>query len=134
VLGNIGVYVDASVDPETLTHSQAALAKALVRQGIVADAMRGGGDGLPLLRGITAQTLAGVAAEEQVMCSPSASGACASSLARSPNVTGCKRTSPTAGSSRTNSRCSSTGSPAASSRSCVCPESGPRATTSKTRR
>src|SRR6202008_4127896 len=30
-------------------------------------AARGGGDGLPLLRGITAQTLAGVAAEEQVI-------------------------------------------------------------------
>ena len=67
VLGNVGVYVDASVDPETLTHSQAALAKALVRQGLVADAIRGGGDGHPLLRGITAQTLAGVAAEEQVI-------------------------------------------------------------------
>ena len=67
VLGNVGVFVDASVDPETLTHSQAALAKALVRQGLVADAMRGGGDGLPLLRGITAQTLAGVAGEEQVI-------------------------------------------------------------------
>ena len=67
VLGNVGVYVDASVDPETLTHSQAALAKALVRQGLVAQAMRGGGDGHPLLRGITAQTLAGVAAEEQVI-------------------------------------------------------------------
>jgi Helicase conserved C-terminal domain len=67
VLGNVGVFVDASVDPETLTHSQAALAKALCRQGLVAEAMRGGGDGLPLLRGITAQTLAGVAAEEQVI-------------------------------------------------------------------
>jgi len=67
VLGNVGVFVDASVDPETLTHSQAALAKALVRQGLVADATRGGGDGLPLLRGITAQTLAGVAGEEQVI-------------------------------------------------------------------
>ena len=67
VLGNVGVYVDASVDPETLTHSQAALARALVRQGLVAEAMRGGGDGLPLLRGITAQTLAGAAAEEQVI-------------------------------------------------------------------
>ena len=67
VLGNVGVFVDACVDPETLTHSQAALAKALVRQGLVAEAMRGGGDGLPLLRGITAQTLAGVAAEEQVI-------------------------------------------------------------------
>ena len=55
------------VDPETLTHSQAALAKALVRQGLVAEAIRGGGDGLPLLRGITAQTLAGVAGEEQVI-------------------------------------------------------------------
>ena len=61
VLGNVGVFVDASVDPETLTHSKAALATALVRQGLVADAIRGGGDGLPLLRGITAQTLAGVA-------------------------------------------------------------------------
>jgi hypothetical protein len=55
------VFVDASVDPETLTHSKAALATALVRQGLVAEAVGGGGDGLPLLRGITAQTLAGVA-------------------------------------------------------------------------
>ena len=67
VLGNVGVFVDASVDPETLTHSKAALATALVRQGLVAEAMRGGGDGLPLLRGVTAQTLAGVAGEEQVI-------------------------------------------------------------------
>ena len=67
VLGNVGTYVDASVDPETLTHSKAALAQALVRQGLVSEAMRGGGDGLPLLRGITAQTLAGVASEEQVI-------------------------------------------------------------------
>jgi hypothetical protein len=67
VLGNVGVYVDASVDPETLTRSKAGLAQALVRQGIVQEAMRGGGDGLPLLRGITAQTLAGVASEEQVI-------------------------------------------------------------------
>jgi hypothetical protein len=67
VLGNFGVYVDASVDPETLTHSQAALAKALVRHGVVAEAIRGGGGGLPLLRGITAQTIAGVAGEEQVI-------------------------------------------------------------------
>src|SRR4051812_44721534 len=29
VLGNVGVYLDASVDPETLLHSQATLAKAL---------------------------------------------------------------------------------------------------------
>ena len=29
--------------------------------------MRGGGDGLPLLRGVTAQTLAGIAGEEQVL-------------------------------------------------------------------
>ena len=67
VLGNVGVFVDASVDPETLTRSQAALAQALVRQGLVAEAMRGGGDGLPLLRGVIAQTLAGVAGEEQVL-------------------------------------------------------------------
>ncbi|RKQ90846.1 helicase-like protein [Solirubrobacter pauli] len=67
VLGNVGVYVDASVDPETLTHSKAALAQGLCRQGLVAEAMRGGGDGLPLLRGVTAQTLAGIAGEEQVL-------------------------------------------------------------------
>ena len=67
VLGNVGVYVDASVDPETLTHSRAALAQGLTRQGLVGAAARGGGDGLPLLRGITAQTIAGVAGEEQVI-------------------------------------------------------------------
>lgn len=67
VLGNVNVFVDASVDPETLTHSKAALAQALVEQGAVEEAMRGGGDGLPLLRAITAQTLAGVAGEEQVI-------------------------------------------------------------------
>ena len=67
VLGHVGVYLDASVDPETLTHSKAALAQALVRQGLVQRAMRGGGDGLPLLRGIVAQTLAGVCGEEQVL-------------------------------------------------------------------
>jgi hypothetical protein len=67
VLGNVGVFVDASVDPETLTHSKAALAQALCRQGLVAEARRGGGDGLPLLRGVTAQTLAGIAGEEQVL-------------------------------------------------------------------
>jgi hypothetical protein len=67
VLGNVGVFVDASVDPETLTHSKAALAQALCRQDLVAEAMRGGGDGLPLLRGVTAQTLAGIAGEEQIL-------------------------------------------------------------------
>ena len=49
-------------------HSKAALAQALVPPGARrATAMRGGGDGLPLLRGITAQTIAGVAGEEQVL-------------------------------------------------------------------
>jgi hypothetical protein len=67
VLGNVGVYVDASIDPETLLHSEAALAKALKRTGLIEAAMRGGGDGLPLLRAIVAQTLAGVAGEEQVL-------------------------------------------------------------------
>jgi hypothetical protein len=67
VLSNVNVFVDASVDPETLIHSRAALAQALVEQGLVAEAMRGGGDGLPLLRGITAQTIARVAGEEQIL-------------------------------------------------------------------
>ena len=66
VLGNVGVFVDASVDPETLMHSRAALARALARGPLVKAAMRGGGDGLPLLRGITAQTIAGTG-EEQVL-------------------------------------------------------------------
>ena len=66
VLGHVGVS-GRFVDPETLTHSKAALAQALVRQGLVERAMRGGGDGLPLLRGIVAQTLAGVCGEEQVL-------------------------------------------------------------------
>lgn len=67
VLGNVGVYVDASVDPETLTYSKAALAQALTRQGLVAAAMRGGGDGQPTLRGIVAQAIAGIVADEQVI-------------------------------------------------------------------
>jgi ubiquinone/menaquinone biosynthesis C-methylase UbiE len=46
VLGNVGVFIDASVDPETLRHSRAALAQALVEHGLVADAVRGGGDGV----------------------------------------------------------------------------------------
>jgi hypothetical protein len=67
VLGNVGTFVTASCDPAALLHSKAALAQALVRQGLVAAAMRGGGDGLPLLRGVVAQTLAGIAGEEQVL-------------------------------------------------------------------
>jgi Helicase conserved C-terminal domain len=67
VLGNVGTFVTASCDPAALVHSKAALAKALVRQGLVQEATRGGGDGLPLLRGVVAQTLAGVASEEQAL-------------------------------------------------------------------
>ena len=67
VLGNVGVYVDASVDPETLKYSKAALAQALTRQGLVDAAIRGGGDGQPTLRGIVAQAIAGIVADEQVI-------------------------------------------------------------------
>jgi hypothetical protein len=67
VLGNVGTFVTASVEPAALLHSKAALATALVRQGLVEEAVRGGGDGSPLLRGVVAQTLAGVAGEEQAL-------------------------------------------------------------------
>jgi len=67
VLGNVGTFVTASCDPAALMHSKGALAKALLRQGLVYEATRGGGDGLPLLRGVVAQTLAGVASEEQAL-------------------------------------------------------------------
>ncbi len=67
VLGHVDRYVDIGVDPETLNHSSSLIAKALVRDGLVAKAMLGGGDGLPLLRGIVAQTLAERAAEEQIL-------------------------------------------------------------------
>ena len=67
VLGHVDRYVDIGVDPETLTHSASLLAKALVREGLVAEAMKGGGDGLPLLRSIVAQSLAERAAEEQIL-------------------------------------------------------------------
>ena len=68
VLGNVGVYVDASVDPETLTPlARPRSPRRSSARGSCAEAMRGGGDGLPLLRGITAQTIAGVAGEEQVL-------------------------------------------------------------------
>jgi hypothetical protein len=40
VLGNVGTYVDASIDPETLLSSKAALAQALARQGLVDAAVR----------------------------------------------------------------------------------------------
>jgi len=60
VLGNVGVFVAASTEPASLLHSEAALAQALVRQGLVEQAMHGGGDGLPTLRGIVAETIAGV--------------------------------------------------------------------------
>jgi len=62
VLGNVGVFFDASVDPETLLHSSAALAVALAREGVVEPAVRGGGDGLPLLRGAVAEVLSDAAA------------------------------------------------------------------------
>jgi hypothetical protein len=65
VLGNVGVYFDASVDPETLLHSRSPLAIALVRQGLVQPAMRGGGDGMPLLRSVVAETLAATAGKTQ---------------------------------------------------------------------
>ena len=60
VLGNVGVFVAASTEPASLLHSKAALAQALARQGLVERAMHGGGDGLPTLRGIVAETIAGV--------------------------------------------------------------------------
>lgn len=60
VLGNVGVYVAASCEPAALETSRSALAKALVRQGLVERALHGGGDGLPTLRSIVAETLAGV--------------------------------------------------------------------------
>ena len=120
VLGNVGTYVDASVDPETLTHSKAALAQALVRQGLVQEAMRGGGDGLPLLRGITAQTLAGVAAEEQVIVFAERVWCLrqlARTLSRAPRRRGARRRR--AGQGRRVRAASSSGSPPASSPSCA---------------
>ncbi|HWC27913.1 MAG TPA: helicase-related protein [Solirubrobacteraceae bacterium] len=67
VLGNVGVFVDASVDPASLLHSKAALAQALVRQGLVGAAARGGGDGQPTLRGVVAQAIAAIAGDEQLL-------------------------------------------------------------------
>ena len=66
-LAAVGVYVDASVDPETLKHSGAIMAQALVRQGLVDAAIAGGGDGIPTLRGIVADTITKVSGEEQVL-------------------------------------------------------------------
>ena len=128
-------FVDASVDPETLTHSKAALAQALVRQGLVAEAMRGGGDGLPLLRGVTAQTLAGVAGEEQVIVFAERVW-CLRQLARTLRERHGVEAHVADGQHqrRASSRRSSGGSPPASSRSCASRASATRATTSRTRR
>lgn len=66
VLGNVNVFVDASVDPETLLHSKSALAQGLVEQGLVREAMTAGG-GIPLLRAITARAISNAVADEQVL-------------------------------------------------------------------
>ena len=70
VLSNVGVYLDASVDPETLRRSKAALAQALDRQGLVEPAMRGGGDGLPLLRGAPPRRSPPPPDSDRCWCSP----------------------------------------------------------------
>ena len=125
MLGNVGVFVDASVDPETLTHSKAALATALVRQGLVAEAMRGGGDGLPLLRGVDRPDAgrgrrrgAGDRVRRAGVVPAPARPHAARAARRS------RRTSPTAASTRASSRRSSAGSPPASSRCCASREIG----------
>ena len=134
VLGNVGVFVDASVDPETLTHSKAALASALVRQGLVADAIRGGGDGLPLLRGVTAQTLAGVTAEEQVIVFGERVW-CLRQLARTLRERhGVEAHVADGGITAQDFEALKGASPPASSRCCACPGSGTRGTTSRTHR
>jgi hypothetical protein len=67
VLGNVGVYVAASVDPEALMSSDSLLAKSLVRSGSVQRAMRAGGNGMPLLRAVTAESVAKISTDEQVI-------------------------------------------------------------------
>ena len=67
VLGLVGVFVDASIDPATLKHSRSTLAQALVHQGLVDAAMVGGGNGLPTLRGVVADALAAIVADQQVL-------------------------------------------------------------------
>ena len=77
---NVNVFVDASVDPETLTHSRAALAQALVRAG-----PRRRGDARRRRRAAAAarhhrpDDRRASPARSRSSCSPSASTACASS-------------------------------------------------------
>lgn len=67
VLSNVGVFFDASVDPQTLEHSSAVLAQALVREGVVRPAVLAGGQGEPTLRGVVADTIAKVCRGEQMI-------------------------------------------------------------------
>lgn len=67
VLGNVGVYVAASVDPEALMTSESVLAKSLVRNGSVEKALRGGGNGMPLLRAVTAEAVSRISVDEQAI-------------------------------------------------------------------
>ncbi len=67
VLGNVGVYVAASVDPEALLSSDAVLAKALKQKGIIEKAMTAGGNGMPLLRSVVAESLARISVDEQII-------------------------------------------------------------------
>ena len=125
VLGNVGVFVDASVDPETLTHSAPHSRRRSSAQGLVAEAMRGGGDGLPLLRGITAQTIAGVAGEEQVLVFAERVRCLrqlAAHAARAPRRRGARRRR--LGRRAPSSRRSSSASAPASSRSCASSQVG----------
>jgi hypothetical protein len=67
VLGNVGVFVRASIDPEALKYSNSALAQGLVSQGLVDAAINSNGDGVPTLRAVTAEAIAEACRTEQLL-------------------------------------------------------------------
>jgi superfamily II DNA/RNA helicase len=67
VLGNVGVFVRASIDPEALKYSNSTLAQGLVRQGLVDAAVNCNGDGVPTLRAVTAEAIAEACRGEQLL-------------------------------------------------------------------
>jgi len=68
VLGNVNVFVSASVDPGILLRSESAMAKGLSRTDLITNALQGAGSNIPTLRGLVAEAVtASVNEDEQVL-------------------------------------------------------------------
>jgi hypothetical protein len=95
VLGNVGVYLDASVDPETLTHSKRRWPRRSCARGWCSGRCAGAATGCRCCAGSSRRRSREWAARSRCWYSPSGCGACASSPKPCVSATGSRRTSPT---------------------------------------